>query len=122
MVQRAFSYVVSLLGIWQFCLLDTGVGVNGICRAGLPLEAVQKLRQTHRHKMAVIIPYRDRLEMLNKILPSLHSFLKVESLLLLRDECECPEHAIRSLLAEWLLDCLGLKGHLNDFRCPPQQG
>ena len=50
---------------------------TGICRTALPQEAVQKLRQAHRHKMAVIIPYRDRMEMLNKILPALHSFLKV---------------------------------------------
>ena len=56
-----------------------GTQGNGICRAALPQEAVQKLRQSHRHKMAVIIPYRDRLDMLNKILPALHSFLKVQS-------------------------------------------
>lgn len=51
----------------------------GTCRASLPQEAVQKLRQTHRHKLAVIIPYRDRQEMLSKILPALHSFLKVRT-------------------------------------------
>lgn len=51
----------------------------GLYRAALPLDAVQRLRHTHRHKMAVIIPYRDRQEMLNKFLPALHSFLKVQN-------------------------------------------
>ena len=58
------------------CVGDPGVTGNAACRALPPPEVVQQLQQRNRHKMALIVPYRDRPKMLETFLPAVSNFLK----------------------------------------------
>lgn len=55
--------------------LEAAENATKACR--LPPSPLEPL---HRHKMAVIVPYRDREEMLTAFLPALSSFLKAKPL------------------------------------------
>lgn len=91
-------------------------GIESLCRSLIHLQHnyAHKKILNKRHKLSVIIPYRDRQNALSKIIPCLHSFVSRQ----IEDyEIIVVEQANNKAFNKGLLNNIGFKQSSGDYVC-----